>query len=79
MQTSAKKWGNSLGIRLPKILANEMKITDGSNLNIKLVDNKIEISLADEVADLDELLSFVTIENKHNEIDTYSPVGRELC
>ena len=44
MEIQVKKWGNSLGIRIPQAIANQINIQDGSKINLLLKSNKIELS-----------------------------------
>jgi antitoxin component of MazEF toxin-antitoxin module len=41
---TAKKWGNSLGVRLPALMANQLQIEDGSELNIEIKGNQLIIT-----------------------------------
>jgi antitoxin MazE len=43
MKTVIKKWGNSLGIRIPNLLIKELSLEDGSFVNIKRKGKKIII------------------------------------
>jgi len=43
MQTSVKKWGNSLAIRVPQAIASQINITEGSKIKLILKNNIIEI------------------------------------
>ena len=79
MTTAVRKWGNSLGLRLPLSIANQINIVDGSNINIIVKDNKIEISKIDNFLKLDDLLLQVNDANLHNEFDTSNPIGNEIC
>ncbi len=79
MQSTIRKWGNSLGIRLPKLIAKELNLIEGANLYIKLVDDKIEITKVSDELSLEQMLLNINDENLHNEISTYSPIGNELC
>lgn len=78
MQTRVQKWGNSLAIRIPKMLAREALLDEHSPLDLTLVDGKIVLTLLPSpVPSLEELLARVTDENRHGEVDTGPPVGRE--
>lgn len=73
-------WGNSLGIRLPKKIINELNISDGTMLDVKVVDNQIILDPKDEI---DKLFSNFDFEefyknNKLEEIDFGEPVGNEI-
>lgn len=79
MKTSVKRIGNSLGIRFPKMLTQELNIKEGSDLNIRFFKNKIELTKAENTETLDDLLSQITDINKHSEIETYKAAGNEIC
>lgn len=75
----AQKWGNSIGIRIPKNMADSLHIEDDTNVAIKIEDGRLIIKpQIKEDLSLEEMLEKVTEENKHGEIDFGSPVGREL-
>ena len=70
MRTGVQKWGNSLALRIPKPLADQAHLTQGSVVEIKMVDNVLWIEpVAPEAYTLDALLEGVTEENIHEEID----------
>ena len=79
MRTQIQKWGNSLALRIPRSFATESKIAEGSVVNMSIVEGKLIIEPASEPTyTLDELLAGVTKQNIHAEIDTSSPVGKEV-
>ncbi len=79
MRTRVQKWGNSLALRIPKPLADQAHITQGSLVEIKVVDDVLRIELvAPEAYTLDSLLEGVTEENIHEEIDTGEAQGKEV-
>jgi antitoxin MazE len=78
MEIAVKKWGHSLGVRLPKIIAESIGIHDGSLLEIDVKDGALEITKKDKGISLKELLSNVNDYNLHSEIDSGSSVGNEL-
>jgi antitoxin MazE len=41
METVIKKWGNSLGIRIPNLIVREFSLKDGSFVEIKDMGNEI--------------------------------------
>ncbi|ADI00133.1 AbrB/MazE/SpoVT family DNA-binding domain-containing protein [Salisediminibacterium selenitireducens] len=77
MTTKLQKWGNSLGVRIPKSHVQQLNVSDGSEIEITLINNSIVIKPVTKKPTLDELLSQVTEDNKHTEIDCHS-TGREL-
>ena len=79
MRASVQKWGNSLALRIPKPLADQAHITQGSLVEIKLIDNGLRIEpVVPEAYTLDALLEGVTEENMHEEIDTGEAQGKEV-
>jgi antitoxin MazE len=78
MVTKIKKWGNSLGLRIPKSFAEEAGVKDGSDVDISLEEDRIVIRpLKRERYHLSNLLSQVRDDNLHDEISTGDAVGRE--
>jgi antitoxin MazE len=79
MEAKIKKWGNSLGVRIPKSFTIQAGITDGSSIEINMEGDKITIvPLQKDEYKLDELLSMVSEENVHYEIETSGPIGNEV-
>jgi len=72
------KWGNSLGVRIPQSVANEVGFTVGTVVNVEVVDHKVVISPAKKKYQLDELLVGVTPELIGGEYDWGQPVGLEI-
>lgn len=78
METVIKKWGNSLALRIPKPLAEEVGLEEDSAVDLFLEEGKLVIvpAVAPRYA-LDALLAKVTGENLHDETDTGAVVGVE--
>ncbi|MBE9915792.1 AbrB/MazE/SpoVT family DNA-binding domain-containing protein [Paenibacillus donghaensis] len=70
-----QKWGNSLGIRIPKSLALKVGIKEGSEVDLDVEDGHLVIK--PKSATLDELLAQVTPKNLHKEVSTGEPQGQE--
>jgi antitoxin MazE len=75
METVINKWGNSLAIRIPAPLAQEIKITEGSKVEIVMEGGVIIIRRPRYT--IDELVKCITPENLHTETQTDIPVGNE--
>ncbi|HOJ77885.1 MAG TPA: AbrB/MazE/SpoVT family DNA-binding domain-containing protein [Bacillota bacterium] len=75
----AQKWGNSLGIRIPKEAADKIGISQGSEIQLYVTENEITLrpKRIKKKYTLEELLSQITPENQHQEID-FGTEGREL-
>jgi len=79
MRVSIQKWGNSLALRIPRSMAMESSIEQGSYVDLRSVDGKLVIDPVKETEyKLEDLLKKVSENNIHYEIDTGNPVGREL-
>jgi len=79
MVTKIQKWGNSLGLRIPKSFAEEIGVKEGFSVNIILEDGQLVVRpLQKEKYQLSDLLSHVGEENIHKEISTGDAVGREI-
>ena len=78
VQTRITKWGNSLGLRIPKALAEETAVQEGSRVEILALDGELVVRpLRTPRHTLAELLSGITKGNLHEEVDTGPAVGRE--
>ncbi len=79
MQTRIQKWGNSLGLRIPKSFAEEAGVEAGSEVDLSLEDGELVIRPKRVPKyDLTVLLRRVTAENVHTEVESGQPVGREV-
>lgn len=77
MRTKIVKWGNSLGLRVPKGLAEEIGVHDGSAVEISLAREQLIVRPAPASFELEDLLAEVTQENLHPEVITGEPQGSE--
>jgi antitoxin MazE len=77
MRTKIQKWGNSLGLRIPKAFAQELAIRDGSAVEITVSEGQILIRPQPRALRLADLLKEITDDNVHAEISTGEPRGRE--
>jgi len=75
MNAILKKWGNSLGIRIPKAMLDELHLHENSDVELTLIDNAIKITPKSK---LEDLLSQITKENLHSEITTTEVIGKEI-
>ena len=79
MSTQIAKWGNSLGLRLPKSVAREARLDDGDVVSVSVKDGAIVVRPARPTYSLDDLGARITRRNRHQEADWGdAPVGREL-
>ncbi|WP_047150888.1 AbrB/MazE/SpoVT family DNA-binding domain-containing protein [Aneurinibacillus tyrosinisolvens] len=71
-----QKWGNSLGIRIPKAIAMKVGLEEGSEIDFDVEDDKIIIKR--KAQKLKELLSQITPDNIYKEVSTGDAEGREV-
>lgn len=76
MTTTIRSWGNSLGVRIPKRIADNLSFSDGTKVNIVQQGDKIIIERAKKKPTLDDLLAKCVGENPHPEYFS-EPMGRE--
>ena len=76
MKTTIQKWGNSLGIRIPSVMAKSMMLENGSQVEI-LEESDTIIIKAERKHTLVELLSNIDESNVHHEVEVHGPLGRE--
>jgi antitoxin MazE len=78
MKSRVQKWGNSLAVRIPKTYAKEAGLSENSPVDISMSDKTLVLKpLKKPRVTLDELLSGITEDNKHAEVDWGKPEGRE--
>ena len=78
MTATIQKWGNSLALRLPKTLAQQIKVSEGQAVELKVTDDRLIVRAARRRPTLDELLAKVTPENIHPETNWGPPQGKEV-
>ena len=79
MITKIQKWGNSLGLRIPKAFAEEAGVEPGSPVDLSVVDGELIVRpVRRRKYRLSSLLRGVTPKNRHREISTGGPRGREV-
>ena len=80
MRTTIVKWGNSQGIRLPKLLLDSVNLADNDTVELEAKNNSIIIKKAgkSKYKTLAERLEGFEGEYIFEEWDTGSPVGSEV-
>jgi antitoxin MazE len=79
MRTSTQiaRWGNSLGLRLPKAVAFEARVKEGDTVEVSVYDGAIVVRAARPSYSLKELVGKITPRNRHSETDWGEASGRE--
>ena len=78
MQTKIKKWGNSLALRIPKLLALDVNLKQNELVDLSIDKDSIIITpIGEKEYSLEKLLKGITKNNLHGEFNTGAPVGKE--
>ncbi|MBI4596824.1 MAG: AbrB/MazE/SpoVT family DNA-binding domain-containing protein [Candidatus Omnitrophica bacterium] len=79
MDTTVQKWGNSLALRIPQSVARDIRLHQGSVVDIVLVAGKLVVKpRRQRHYALSKLLKEVTKRNRHAELDWGGQVGQEM-
>jgi antitoxin MazE len=78
MKTQLAKWGNSLGLRIPRAVVVEANVAEGDEVDVTVEDGAIIVRPAVRRYTLEELIDGITPSNKHKELDWGPPVGKEV-
>lgn len=77
--SSVKKWGNSLAVRLPAAVADELGLQENSSIQITSDGKAVTIrSHKPSQLSLAKLVAEITPANLHKPADWGEPVGREV-
>jgi antitoxin MazE len=78
MQLRVSRWGNSLGIRLPREIAARTGVREGARVDIEgFPDGRIVITPSRRRFTIEELVAGMTPDNEHL-LEDDGPVGGEL-
>jgi antitoxin MazE len=77
VRAKIQKWGNGIGLRVPKAIANGASLHAGSEVELTVVNGRLVVAPVDEDPSLEEMLDRVTDENRHGLIDWGPAVGKE--
>ncbi len=74
-----RKWGNSIGVRIPAGILTEVNLSAEKKVEVRAEAGRIIIEPIIETQEtLAQLLSQITADNLHGEVDFGDPVGKEL-
>jgi antitoxin MazE len=77
MEAVVRKWGNSLGIRIPNLIVRELRLKDGIPVSIKDKNGEIVIK-PQKKETLSEMLNKISSDNIHAEVESGGPMGNEV-
>jgi len=79
MGTKIQKWGNSLGVRLPKVVTDAQSLKAGSMVKVSSDAQKIVIEIIKTHSPrIQDLVANITDDNKHETVDWGMPQGKEI-
>lgn len=77
MEARVSKWGNSLGVRIPKDIANQAGLVEGARVDIETDGERVVISRSRPHYKLCDLLVGMTPTAMHQAFDWGLDAGRE--
>jgi len=77
MQTRVQRWGNSLALRIPKAVADDLGLSNNGQVELTVRKGKLVVAPASR-PQLTDLVARITAENLHAAEDCGMPVGREV-
>lgn len=79
METTIQKWGNSLAVRLPKLVAQRLALREGVRVQVREEKRRVVISTAPvKRLSLRERVSRIRPEHLHGEIAWGKRRGKEI-
>ena len=78
MRTRVQRWGNSLGVRIPKAFAAEIGLQDDSPVDLRLDEGTIVLEPHVHLPKLGDLLEGIRPDNLHGEADSGPAAGNEV-
>lgn len=76
VQVKLSRWGNSLGLRIPARVAQQLNLEEGEVVKMDVSEETIVISKKKQ--ELSALIALITEQNRHGETDWGPARGREL-
>jgi antitoxin MazE len=76
-ETQIARWGNSLGLRLPRSIAREARLDAGDKVDVSVTNGAIVIRPSRPSYSLEELVSKITPRNRHGESGWGKPADNE--
>ena len=77
MRARVSRWGNSLAIRIPAAVTQEVQLDNGSMVELSVEQGRLLVTPVRQAYRLEDLVGGITDENRHDETDWGAPVGNE--
>lgn len=80
MKAHIQKWANSMAIRIPKVVLEELGCTAEQEVEMLLVEGELRIRpiVTAVKYDLESLVKCITAKNRHGLENDHVPVGKEV-
>ncbi len=78
MRANIAKWGNSLALRLPRSIAADVRLEEGTPVDLVVEAGGLVIRPSPPTWSLADLVAGITLANRHAETDWSAPRGREV-
>lgn len=78
METKVQRWGNSLGLRIPRSFAAEARLDAGSTVDITVENGRLVVRASRPKYEIESLIRAINSRNIHDAVETGTPVGREI-
>ncbi len=78
MKTVVQKWGDSLALRIPRTVADEIALGEGHAVDLQVMKGRLVIApVTKKRYELSDLVSAMTAKNRHALMESGRPRGRE--
>jgi antitoxin MazE len=77
MAVTLQRWGNSVAVRLPRPLLDQLGLGEGAQVEIRVDGDRLVIARTPRRPTLDTLLAGMTAEDRPEALDWGPPVGKE--
>lgn len=79
MSTTIRKWGNSLGVRISREIAEDVGLSEGKEVTLEKRGGRLTLRpIATPRVSLDALVRKITPRNRHAEAEWGKPRGKEI-
>ncbi|WP_368888230.1 AbrB/MazE/SpoVT family DNA-binding domain-containing protein [Proteus columbae] len=76
VKQNLKKWGNSIGIRIPSVFKDQLNLKSDDEMEIYIEGESLVIKKSE--SSLSELISLINDTNRMSEFDFGHPIGNEV-
>lgn len=79
MKARIQKWGNSLAVRIPKAVCQQVNLVENSIVELTIEEEKLVVTRATTRLTLEEMVAMITPKNKHELVfENDKPRGNEF-